>query len=97
MMESGKMYSHMDNLKAHMLSIHGLNDRRKQHVVVLFSTFQDLQLPHEYLSCNKTCQILQNNPTQEIMIWFIEYLRACKKLGVIPTHEYNTIVYTINK
>ena len=67
MMESGKcIYSHMDNLKAHMLSGHGLDDRRKQHVVVVFPTFQDFKLPHENLSDNKTYQLLQNDPTQEI-------------------------------
>ena len=100
MMESGKMYTHMDNLKAHMLSLHGLNDRRKQHVVVVFLHLPGLthvELPHECLSYNKTYQLLQNNATHEIGIQFIEYLRACKELGVITTHEYNRIVLSIKK
>lgn len=30
-MECGKMYSRMDNLKAHLLSAHGIDDRKKKH------------------------------------------------------------------
>ena len=49
-MESGGKYSHMDNLKAPLLSVHGIDGRRKQHVVVGLSTSKDLELPHGHLS-----------------------------------------------
>ena len=87
----------MDNLNAHLLSVHGLDDRKKQHVVVVLSTFQDLELPHEYLSTNQTYQLLQNNLTQEIVTHVRSLLRTCKEQGVITTHEYYRLVLSVHK
>ena len=64
-------------------------------MVVVLSTSQDLKLPQEHLSVNKTYQLLQNDPTLEIVMQFTEYLRTCKEQGVITTHEYFRLVLSI--
>ena len=64
----------------------------KGDVVVVLSTSQYLDLAHEHLSDNSTYQLLQNDPTQEIVTQFIEYLTTCKEQGVITEHEYHRLI-----
>ena len=57
-------------------------------VVVVPYTAAYLQLAYEHLGDWKTYQLLNTDPTVEIVKQFTEYLKTCKVQVVITTHEY---------
>ena len=79
----------MDNVETHLLSVHGIDDRRKQHVVVVFSTSQAFELTHEHLSVNKIYQLLQYKSTQEIVT---QYTKQVLRLSRPSYHNLNTLL-----
>ena len=66
----------------------------KGDVVMVLSTSTYLALAYEHLNDRETYKLLNNNPTQEIVSQFIEYLKTCKERGVITTQEYYKLMPT---
>lgn len=66
----------------------------KGDVAVVLSTSAYLELAYEHLSDRQTYKLLQNNPTEEIISQFIEYLKTCKERGVITAQEYYKLTPT---
>ena len=66
----------------------------KGDLVVILSTTRYLELAFEHLSDRKTYQLIQNDPTEQIVTQFTEYLKTCKDRGVITTQEYYKLAPT---
>ena len=60
----------------------------KGDAVVLLVSTAYIELAYEHLRDNETYQLLQHDPTEEMITQFIEYLRSCREKGVISPHEY---------
>ena len=54
-------------------------------VIVLLASTAYVELAYEHLSDNKTYQLLQHDPTEEIVTQFIEYLKNCREKSDWPT------------